>query len=186
MILMVTSSQTNTDTTQIPKNIKNKLRKLVNNSYLRFVVRKFIFYLIILFVALSIVWLIPRLVPGDPLNVLFGQSGSGSGDWISIRKAELREFYGLDKPLLDQYISFWTNLLRFDLGYSFEQVKISVVDSVLPAFYLTMMLVIPVLIIGFFLGNYIGSKAAVSKGSRSKVIYYLGITLQSAPYYWTL
>ena len=162
-----------------------KIYSFTKNTYLRFVIRKFFFYIIILFVALSLVWLIPRLLPGDPLNALFSSSGTGTGQWQAERKAELRKFYGLDKPLLDQFISFWVNLLHFNLGYSFDQVRITVLDSIMPAFYLTMMLVIPVLIIGFFLGNYIGSKAAVYKGKKSKSIYYLSVTFQSAPYYWT-
>lgn len=162
-----------------------KFLKFKNNAYVRFVFKKIIFYLIILYVALSLIWLIPRLIPGDPLNAIFSSSGSGSGQWQAQRKAELRKFYGLDKPLLDQYISYWINLLHFDLGYSFELVKIRVTTIIWPAFYMTMLLVIPVLFIGFFLGNYIGSKAAVYKGPKSKSIYYLSITLQSAPYYWT-
>ena len=125
------------------------------------------------------------MMPGDPLNYLFSSSGAGSGQWQDQRKAELRQFYGLDKPLLDQYISYWQNLLQFNFGYTFSQTRITVLNAILPAFYLTMMLVIPTLIIGFFLGNYIGSKAAVYKGTESKLIYYTSITFQSAPYYWT-
>ena len=159
--------------------------KFINNAYVRFVFKKIIFYILVLFVALSLVWLIPRLLPGDPLNNIFASTGAGSGQWQEARKAELRAFYGLDKPLSDQFISYWNSLLHFDLGYSFDQVRITVISVLLPPFYLTMMLVLPVLFLGFFLGNYIGSKAAVNKGLRPKLAYYFGITFQSAPYYWT-
>ena len=160
-------------------------QKIKENLYLRFVLRKFFFYLIILFVALSITWLIPRLIPGDPLNYLFQNTGTSGSAWVIRRKAELREFYGLDLPLYQQFINFWQNLLHFDLGYSFEEVEIPVLDRIAPFFWMTIILVVPVLIIGFFLGNYIGGKAATSEGPLSKIIYYIGVSLQSAPYYWT-
>ncbi len=160
-------------------------KKAKENRYLRFVIRKFFFYIIILFVALSITWLIPRLIPGDPLNFLFRNTGTGNVEWLNRRKAELREFYGLDLPLHEQYINFWINILQFDLGYSFEEVKITVIDRITPGFYMTIILVIPVLILGFFLGNYVGGKAATSEGPLSKLIYYIGVSLQSTPYYWT-
>lgn len=185
MITMSLQSEPKNEILKIQKSNYDKFIELIHNTYIRFVFRKIIFYIIILFVALSLVWFIPRLLPGDPLNSIFSSSGTGTGQWQDQRKAELRKFYGLDKPLLDQFISYWQNLLQFNLGYSFSQVKITVLDSIMPAFYLTMMLVIPVLIVGFFLGNYIGSKAAVYKGTKSKSIYYLGVTFQSAPYYWT-
>ncbi len=185
MIMMGLQTESETDKPIVEKDLLGKFLGLTSNAYLRFVLRKMVFYIIVLFVSLSLVWLIPRLVPGDPLNSIFSSSGVGTGQWQAQRKAELRQFYGLDKPLLDQFISFWANLLQFNLGYSFSQVKITVLDSIMPAFYLTMMLVIPVLIVGFFLGNYIGSKAAVYEGKTSKSVYYLGITFQSAPYYWT-
>ncbi|MFX0135502.1 MAG: ABC transporter permease [Candidatus Hodarchaeota archaeon] len=164
---------------------ESPFQKIRENQYLRFVIRKFFFYLIILFVALSITWLIPRLIPGDPLNYLFQQTGTGSIAWVDRRKAELREFYGLDLPVHEQFINFWINMLNFDLGYSFEEIKITVIDRISPFFYMTIILVIPVLIIGFFLGNYIGGKAATSEGLLSKLVYYSGVSLQSAPYYWT-
>ncbi|MFW9905439.1 MAG: ABC transporter permease [Candidatus Thorarchaeota archaeon] len=160
-------------------------QKVKENLYLRFVIRKLFFYLVILFVALSITWFIPRLIPGDPLNYLFQQTGTGNIAWVNRRKEELREFYGLDLPLHEQFINFWKNILHFDLGYSFEEVKIKVIDRIEPFFYMTIILVLPVLILGFFLGNYIGGKAATSEGILSKIIYYIGVSLQSAPYYWT-
>lgn len=160
-----------------------KIIKLSQNAYVRFVIKKFIFYAIVLFCALSLVWYIPRLDPTDPLLYLF--SSGTSGAWAQQRQAQLRSFYGLDKPLLDQFFMYWNNLLHFNLGIQYDPVGSSVISSVMPSFILTMVLVVPVLFIGFFLGNYIGGKAAINKGPGSKLSYYFVVFFQSAPYYWT-
>ena len=160
-----------------------KITKLSQNAYLRFVFKKFIFYCIVLFCALSLVWYIPRLDPTDPLLYLFNSSTTGS--WVQTRQAQLESYYGLDKPLFDQFIQYWWNLLHFDLGIQYDPVGSSVISSLMPSFILTMVLVVPVLFIGFFLGNYIGGKAASNKGIGSKFSYYFVVFFQSAPYYWT-
>ncbi len=158
--------------------------KFLKNSYFRFVLKKFIFYLVILFCSLSLVWYIPRLYPTNPLSNLFS-TGPSSGSWIQERQTELTKFYGLDKPLFDQFIDYWWNLLHLNLGRTYSQVGTPVIDAIAPSFYLTMTLVIPVLFIGFFLGNYIGGKMAVGKRRVNKFTYYFFVAFQSAPYYWT-
>lgn len=167
----------------ITQTFGQKTVKLSQNAYLRFVFKKLIFYSIVLFCALSLVWYIPRLDPTDPLLYLFNSGTSGS--WVQARQKQLESFYGLDKPLQDQFIQFWVNLLHFDLGIQYDPVGTSVISTIMPSFILTMILVVPVLFIGFFLGNYIGGKAAVNKGIGSKISYYFVVFFQSAPYYWT-
>ena len=180
---MVIKEEESTKISNVSQNYWKSFVKLTSNSYLRFVFKKFIFYLIILFFALSLVWFIPRLSPINPLDALVQSVGSGS--WVTARKAELTKFYGLDKPIWDQYLNFWWNLLHFDLGVEYSQVGTPVIEVIYPSFILTMILVIPVLILGFIIGNYIGSKAAINKGKGTKLTYYLGVFFQSAPYYWT-
>ena len=180
---MISKQEDSTNISNVSQAYWKKFVKLSNNANLRFVFKKFIFYLVILFFALSLVWFIPRLSPINPLDAIAVSSGSGS--WVTARKAELTKFYGLDQPLWDQYLTFWWNLIHLNLGFTFDVTPSPLIDTIFPSFILTMILVIPVLILGFIIGNYIGSKAAINKGKGTKLTYYLGVFFQSAPYYWT-
>jgi len=75
-------------------------------------------FLATLWVILSINFLIPRLMPGDPTLFLLG------GDIETADPAvveTLRARYGLNHSLSTQYLLYWQNLLRGDLGYSLQR-----------------------------------------------------------------
>jgi len=62
--------------------------------------------------ALTLVFFLIHLVPGDPIEVMLGETASAAD------KDELRRSLALDQPLMLQYRSFLTGLLRGDLGRS--------------------------------------------------------------------
>lgn len=64
-------------------------------------------------IAVTITFLIVRLMPGDPTTALISDSLSPADAQV------LKESFGLDKPLYQQYFLFLRNLFRGDLGYSF-------------------------------------------------------------------
>ncbi|MGI6208515.1 MAG: ABC transporter permease [Anaerolineae bacterium] len=74
-------------------------------------------YGLTLFLVLTIDFLLPRLLPGDPIRALYDPD-IGATALSSEAFARLEEQYGLDQPLLQQYRGFWGRLLRADLGRS--------------------------------------------------------------------
>ena len=154
------------------------------HPFAKFLIRKAVFYLIVAFIALTFIFLVPRLMPGNPIDRMIPP---GTIDEGRLRlKAELARYFGLDKPLLDQYVDFWKNLLQGNLGYAimrdynFQPVA-AVVMRKLPY---TLALVIPVLFIGFFVGNWIGARAAHVKGKRGEAIYFTTVLASQMPFYW--
>jgi len=154
------------------------------HSFVRFLIRKAAFYLIVAFIALTFIFLLPRLMPGNPIDRMIPP---GTIDEGRLRlKAELERYFGLDKPLLEQYLDFWANLLRGNLGYAimrdynFQPVT-AVVMRKLPW---TLALVIPVLFISFFVGNWIGARAAHVKGKPGEVVYFTTVLASQMPFYW--
>src|SRR5215469_5925978 len=76
---------------------------------LNYIVRRFVIASVAIFVLATATFFLMRLVPGDPF--------AGPRVAPEIRAA-LRTYYGLDKPLLEQYVIYMVNLLRGDLGLS--------------------------------------------------------------------
>ena len=72
-------------------------------------------YALVIWIALTLNFALPRLAPGDPLDYLFGQ------EVLSLTPAQreqvLRELR-LDRPVLEQYVGYFTGILRGDLGRS--------------------------------------------------------------------
>ena len=103
---------------------KNLIRKLVDRAehdarksrsammsrQLVFVVRRLLLTIPMLFVMSVVVFLIIRLVPGDPVRTMLGFRATDEN------VAELRRQLGLDRPLLEQYLNWAGALLRGDLG----------------------------------------------------------------------
>lgn len=169
------------------ENIKNKLNKLITHPYVKFVFKKGFFYLIVIFVSLSLTWGLPRFMPGNPIQQMIqpppqGLSPERMADWEEAREFLLNE-YGLNKPIGEQFVDFWQNIFHGDLGTSMTQ-RVPVTQYIRSYMGYTLALVIPVLFLSFFIGNFIGAKVAFMKGKMSKFIYNLLIVLQSAPFYW--
>lgn len=78
--------------------------------------RKVVRYLLAIFVIFTLNFIIPRTMPGDPVTNLLGENYIVSEASL----AELRAELGLDKPLLHQYLDYWKNTLRFELGHSYN------------------------------------------------------------------
>lgn len=80
----------------------------------RFFTRRAISLVFVLFSLTFITFLIGHLVPGDPIQVLMGPRR----DQETYNR--LRHLYGLDRPLLAQYVSYVAGLFRGDFGLSFR------------------------------------------------------------------
>lgn len=102
------------------------------NSFLSFhyLTRKIIRYLFSFVIILLVVFLLPRLLPGDPVANLVGEDVYLSPATI----IELRNAFGLDSPLHEQFLLYCGNLVHLNLGYSYHmhaQVSFLLFDRVL-------------------------------------------------------
>jgi peptide/nickel transport system permease protein len=94
--------------------------------------------LLIVFIAVTINFLIPRAIPGDPIEAALQTRIAMTGN-VDVNVQEVARLYrakfGLDRPLWQQYLSYWADILRLDLGVSlmdFPQPVISKVRSAVP------------------------------------------------------
>ena len=105
---------------------------------------------------------IVHLAPGDVADVLAGESGAASPDFI----ADLRTRFGLDQPLWMQFLVYMGRIAHLDLGYSFRfgQPVASLIFERLPA---TLVLMIPTLPLAFAAAACLASsrRAALASGA---------------------
>ena len=134
------------------------MRKLFSRTSTRFIVRRVIQSVILIFVLIVVNFFLIHLAPGDPVVYLAGQSGDEQ------YYALIRAKFGLDKPLLIQLWVYLTNILRGDLGFSlsYQQSVAAVIFSRVPATFLLAGSAIVVATVG---GMVLGVEAARRENS---------------------
>lgn len=151
-----------------------------------YVLKRVGMWLLTIWIGTTIIFLIPRLAPGDPVAAMIGRmSAQGS---IVENSAELiatwRARFGLDDPLPIQYVRYVFNSLRFDLGYSLASFPSRVDEMVLNALPWTVGLLLMATLISFVMGNTIGALMAWGKTPGAiKALLPVTLTFTSIPFF---
>lgn len=135
--------------------------------------KKLLRYFLAFFFILSFNFLIPRVMPGDPLTNLLGEDFSVSPERIEILEAEL----GLDKSLFGQYLDYWSGLLRLDLGYSYH-FHDKVTRVILSRILWTLGLVGAAVLLASVVGTYWGALSGGAKQTfknKSATSFFLAV-----------
>ena len=142
------------------------------------VVRRAGQYALVLWAAVTLNFALPYLAPGDPVEYLYG------GDQQALDPkyiAQVRAEYGLDRPILEQYLSFWSGLLHGDLGISVQHNR-PVVDVLWDKLPWTVALVGIGTLLAFLIGTLLGAWAAWRRGTGKETGTVVGIlVLDSMP-----
>ena len=145
--------------------------------------RHTLMYSLTLFVAISVNFFLPRAMPGDPLALIAGEAVRQMG---AERVAELRQAYGLDRPLVEQYLVYLGKLAQGDLGRSYRYSGgQSVVQVIADRLGWTFFLVTLSLSLATLAGSLLGIWSAWRRG-RAGDLGLLGLlfTLKSMPPFW--
>jgi peptide/nickel transport system permease protein len=149
----------------------------------RYFARKLLIYVLTFFVAVTINWLIPRLIPGSPLQGMVARAGAQTPEAAAAIRAQYEKWFGLDVPLAEQYLRFWADLLSGDLGVSMWLFPQSVSTLIMNAIPYTLGLLLPAILLSWWAGNAFGAYAARRKVLDNAVlpIWYV---LTATPYMW--
>jgi len=143
--------------------------------------------LLIVFIAVSINFLIPRLLPGDPVQTAIARlQASGAQQSVDVQAvaAAYKAKYGLDQPMLAQYLNYWRDLFHLDLGVSFAHFPEAVSTEVGNALPWSLGLLAVATLIAFSVGSILGALLAwpgTGKGIRALVPGLMVLT--SIPFY---
>jgi peptide/nickel transport system permease protein len=161
-----------------------KMRKFI----LGYLFPRIIQFFTIIFVGITITFIIPRLSPTDPVeaqiamvmargNVLDAQS-------VEAMREALTEMYGLSGTPLQQYFAFWGRLLRGDLGPSLANFPTPVSKMIGQAMPYTVSILLTAIIISWIFGNLFGALSSYYPKNRGlNVVETLGQAVRPIPYY---
>ncbi|TME38548.1 MAG: ABC transporter permease [Chloroflexi bacterium] len=151
-----------------------------------YVIRRVGMYFLTVWLGSTIIFIIPRMVPGDPVGAMISRMEQGgarvenSGAIIEAWRAR----FGLDAPVPIQYLRFLRNSITFDLGYSLGQFPATVQDMVSQALPWTMGLLALATLISFIVGNLIGALMAWRPTPAwMRRLLPLSLTFTSIPYF---
>ncbi|SIT06395.1 ABC transporter permease [Achromobacter sp. MFA1 R4] len=135
--------------------------------------------LVLLMIALFNFFLV-RAAPGDPAEILAGQSGAVDAEFI----AKLRQEFGLDKPIAVQLGQYLKNVATFDLGYSYRQ-QAPVSSLILEHLPATLLLTLSAFAFALLAGVSLGTQAALRVGKwGDTVITTLSMLAYATPLFW--
>lgn len=121
-------------------------------------VRRLIIALPVVWVVVSVVFLLIHLVPGDPVVQMLGE-GATAADISALRHS-----YGLDAPLAEQYAHYWHGVARLDLGRSLR-LHASVTSLILERYPYTLALTVTALLLGILFAVPAGLVSALRRGA---------------------
>ena len=148
----------------------------------RYFGRKLLIYLLTFILAVSVDWLIPRFMPGNPIQGLISRANL-KAEAAKLLYTYYMQAFGLDVPIWQQYLNFWNALVHGDLGVSVWLFPKPVFQIIMEAIPFDALLLLPAILISWYAGNHFGAFAARSKW-LDNTLSPLGYILTATPYMW--
>ncbi len=130
----------------------------------KYVVKRILISLLTVLVLVTVVFLLVRLMPGDPFN---------DPKITPTVRNNLKAYYGLDKPLLQQYTTYLGNLLRGNFGYSMKYSNQTVNGLLASSFPYSFDLGIRALVWSLSFGIVFGIISALNRGNKIDLFFVI-------------
>lgn len=154
----------------------------------RYVLPRFVQYLVVLLVGINMIFFIPRFMPSDPVEKRLNQM-TAQGQYLDPAAIEglresLAEMYGLEGTMFEQYTAYWKRLFSGDLGPSFSQFPTPVIDLLKASLPWTIGLLLVNLLLSWLIGTVLGAVTAFYPNSKiTKAIEIFAMGIRPIPYY---
>jgi peptide/nickel transport system permease protein len=148
----------------------------------RSLLRRAFFYLVTAWAAISLNFLIPRIMPGDPAEHLIDQF---HGRLSPSAVTAMRALFGQsDKSLWQQYLDYWHNVFTGDFGLSYAYYPATVSDVLQTSMWWTLVLITLCTVIAFVVGTGLGVLAGWKRGTWLDSLVPVTTFISSIPYFW--
>jgi peptide/nickel transport system permease protein len=152
-------------------------------GYRKYFLNKLGWFVITFVFAFILNFILPRLMPGDPVAAIVSRLAQGMTNATGVQKIyqQYTELFGTNKPMLEQFIIYVKNVAHGDFGFSFSQYPRTVADVIKSSIWWTISLQFPAIIVGWLIGNTLGALAAYIKGGFDKVLMPVSIFVSNFP-----
>ena len=147
---------------------------------LKFTGKRLVYLVIMLFGVATLVFILTKMIPGDPTVANLSQRALNDPEVVAAYKAK----YGLDQPILVQYVLYIKNLLKFDLGTSIRTSK-PVLAELARCYPATIELALFAILIAAVFGILFGVISAIRRNSiLDQAVRAISVTGVSIPSFW--
>ena len=157
------------------------------STYGAYVGKRLAQFLLVIFIGLNIAFFVTHLTPIDPIEESISVAtsfGSTSPEAIEMLREALRELYGLEGTLWDQYVDFWQRVAVADFGPSLSAFPAPVSFLIWNALPWTVGLLVVATLIAWVLGNLLGGLAGYYRDSRLlRLAGVVTMAFHPIPYY---
>jgi peptide/nickel transport system permease protein len=151
---------------------------------MRAIVRRLGFYLVTAVVAVSLDFLIPRLIPGNPVDAILSKAQGTALSKATIDALDLQFGVNTKATVWSQYAHYWNSVLHFDFGVSTSNGFSSVSSVIRGAAPWTLGLVGVATVLSFVAGTAIGALIAWRRGGWLDSLLPVVTFFQAAPYFF--
>ena len=152
-------------------------------GYYKYFLNKALWFVITLVCAFILNFILPRLMPGDPVAAIASRMAQGMSNATGVQAIyqQYTELFGTNKPLLQQFFIYVNNVFHGNFGFSFSQYPRTVADVIKSSIWWTICLQFPAIIVGWLIGNTLGVLAAYLKKGFDKVLMPASLFVSSLP-----
>ena len=152
-------------------------------GYRKYFLNKLGWFLVTFVFAFMLNFILPRLMPGDPVAAIVSRLAQGMSDATGVQAIyqQYTDLFGTNKPMLEQFFIYIKNVAQGDFGFSFSQYPRTVADVLKSSIGWTLALQFPAIIVGWLIGNTLGALAAYLKGGFDKVLMPVSIFVSNLP-----
>jgi peptide/nickel transport system permease protein len=157
------------------------------SSYAAYLLRRVAQFVLVVFIGINISFVVTHATPIDPVEQTIAATtafGSTSPEAIAMMRQSLRELYGLEGSLWDQYAVFWKRVAVLDFGPSLSAFPTPVSDLIWRAMPWTVGLLVTATAISWVLGNLLGGLAGYFRDNRAlRISGVVAMGFHPIPYY---
>lgn len=152
-------------------------------GYRKYFLNKLSWFAITFVFAFLLNFILPRLMPGDPVAAIVSRLAQGMSNTSGVQAIyeQYSELFGTNRPMIEQFFLYVRNVFRGDFGFSFSQYPRTVSSVLSASIGWTLALQFPAIIVGWLIGNSLGALAAYIKGSFDKILMPVSIFISNFP-----
>ena len=152
-------------------------------GYRKYFFGKLLWFSVTLVFAFLLNFILPRLMPGDPVRAIVSRLAQGMTNATGVQAIyqQYTELFGTNRPMLEQFFLYARNVFHGDFGFSFSQYPRTVASVIKASIGWTIMLQFPAIIVGWLIGNALGALAAYLRKGFDKVLMPISIFVSNFP-----